>query len=175
MKTYYVYVHHVIDADLYYVGQTCNPNWRHYKSCYIQSKKFYQHIKDSLSKDPNIETSFVYCANTPELARIVEDCFIVHYQQLGKCLNTRRSGYVEADLKKYQREHKKLEYQADPDKFKTKAKQYRQQPENKIYCRVRDFNRRHPNQIKETPLEAKQRYLSDGYIPDYINSSDLQV
>lgn len=49
----------------------------------------------------------------------------------------------------------------------------RSTPEGKIYNRVCAFNHYHPDQIKETPLEAKQKYLQWGYIPDYIKSDDL--
>lgn len=53
------------------------------------------------------------------------------------------------------------------------AKKWRSTPEGKIYGRVYSYNRKHPDQIKETPMEAKQKYLQWGYIPDYIKSDDL--
>jgi len=66
---------------------------------------------------------------------------------------------------KYYEEHKKeeLEY----------GKKLRSTPEGKIYDRVKTFNRRNPDKITVTPLEAKQNYLKYGFIPDFIKNDDL--
>ena len=66
----------------------------------------------------------------------------------------------------------KNEYQ---DKGRENMKKQRSTPEGKIYDRVHSFNQRHPDKIKETPLEAKQKYLQRGYIPDYIKNDDLNA
>lgn len=46
-------------------------------------------------------------------------------------------------------------------------------PEMRIYTRVSAFNRLHPDRIVETPLEARERYIAEGYVPDYIKNNDI--
>lgn len=68
---------------------------------------------------------------------------------------------------------KKKYYENNKDKCKAHQKEYRSTIEQKIYERVKTFNRYHPDRTTETPLEAKRKYLSTGYIPDYIKNYDL--
>ena len=82
--------------------------------------------------------------------------------------------------KQYREEHKEQYKQYNKqwreehkDAMQQYKKQYNSSPEGKIYNRVTNFNRSHPDQIKETPLEAKKRYLETGYIPSYIKNNDL--
>lgn len=103
-------------------------------------------------------------------------------------------------LKQYRKEHLKerLEYErSQRQKHKEKRnlynrewyqdhkeekKEYNQQynkkllstPEGKIYNRVNAFNHRNPDKIKETALEAKQKYLETGYIPYYVKNDDIE-
>lgn len=67
--------------------------------------------------------------------------------------------------KQWREEHKEYNKQY--------KKQFNSSPEGKIYNRVTNFNRLHPNKIIETPKEAKQKYLETGYIPNYIKNNDL--
>lgn len=46
-------------------------------------------------------------------------------------------------------------------------------PEGRIYDRVKAFNRYHPDRAIETPKEARDKYLENGYIPQYIKHDDL--
>lgn len=89
-------------------------------------------------------------------------------------------------MKQYHNDHReeeleyKKQYREDHrEEIKEYSKQYlrnlRSTPEGKIYNRVNSFNKRHPDKIKETPLEAKQKYLQRGYIPDYIKNDDLNA
>lgn len=77
---------------------------------------------------------------------------------------------IKLRVKQYREEHKeeinekkRLYYKEHKEKWST--------PENKIYTRVKDYNRKHTP--IETPLEAKQKYLETGYIPSYIKNNDL--
>lgn len=72
-------------------------------------------------------------------------------------------------LKKYTEEHR--EQRREWEK-KSKLKQH-STPEGKIYNRVNAFNQKHPDLKIETALEAKQKYLETGYIPNYIKNNDL--
>lgn len=74
-------------------------------------------------------------------------------------------------------EQKKAYYQANREERleyqKAYAKQRLSTIEGKIYSRVKGYNRYHPDLAIETPLEAKQKYLEFGYIPNYIKNYDL--
>lgn len=76
------------------------------------------------------------------------------------------------------RECQKQYYQTHKEEKKQYDKQYNKQrnstPAGKIYNRVKNHNRYHPDQIVETPLEARQKYLETGYIPNYIKNNDLK-
>lgn len=79
-------------------------------------------------------------------------------------------------LKKYKSERRAndeewAEHQRELDR-KRDRKRYLK-PERKLYNRIQLFNRRNPDRIIETPLEAKQKYLQYGYIPDYVKNDDL--
>lgn len=52
-------------------------------------------------------------------------------------------------------------------------KQWRSTTEGKIYVRVTNYNRLHPDCKLITPLEAKEMYLLTGYIPNFIKNDDL--
>lgn len=74
------------------------------------------------------------------------------------------------------RKHYRDRYANDPE-WAEHLRQYQRNklatPEGKIYQRVRDFNRRHPDLATETPMEAKLKYLESGYIPRYIKRDDI--
>ena len=72
---------------------------------------------------------------------------------------------IKESSKHYREEHK--------EEIKQYKKQDRATPAGKIYNRVHNYNYGHPDQIKETPLEAKNKYLEWGYIPDYIKNDDI--
>ena len=72
----------------------------------------------------------------------------------------------------FEREYNKTERGNEVNR--KKRARFNSKPENKIYSRVHDFNRRHPDRIVETPLEAKKRYLEQHIIPDYIKNNDLK-
>lgn len=132
----------------------------------------------------NIEHIVIIDGLTYKQAKAVEGALIKQGRKDGFCINDRIGG--NNDLKEYQRNWKKEHYERDKDKIlaRMKTPKYRekarlhdinrnQTPERKIYRRVCDYNRHHPDLKKETPLEAKQKYLQWGYIPDYIKSDDL--
>ena len=82
--------------------------------------------------------------------------------------------------KQYQKEHKeeiseyqKKHYKENREKIREKQNKQTSSIEGRIYQRVANFNRLHPDKVIETPLEAKQKYLETGYIPNYIKNNDL--
>jgi len=87
---------------------------------------------------------------------------------------------IKEHCEQYRKDHRdelnnkqKEYYKNHPTERKEYAKKWRSTPAGKIYDRVHSFNQKHPDQIKETPLEAKNKYLEWGYIPDYIKNNDL--
>ena len=132
----------------------------------------------------NIEHIVIVDGLTKKEAKCIEGVLIKQGKKDGFCINDRISG--NNDRKEYYRNWKREHYERDKEKLllRQKTDKYKEMsrkcdhkrnstPERKIYNRVCDFNRHHPDQIKETPLEAKTKYLQWGYIPDYIKSDDL--
>lgn len=177
---YRVYVIHIKDADKYYVGITKQKPYKRFKyRGYMQCPGLWQYIKSgykpnaSLRENPNIEIEMTEPLYTEKEARFIEDWFITAFKP-GKCVNTYRSGFIKAkDSKKWDRDFQKKKYKLNPQKYVERSRTFRSTPEGKIYNRVCAFNHRHPGMAIETPLEAKQKYLEWGYIPDYIKSDDL--
>ena len=92
-----------------------------------------------------------------------------------------KQDYYKELHKKYYDEHKEelrgkhKEYYNKTKDIKSKySKQRNSTPEGKIYYRVSSFNRDHPDRKIETALEAKQKYLETGYIPDYVKNDDIE-
>lgn len=91
-----------------------------------------------------------------------------HYEEIKEHCEQYRKDHRD-ELNNKQKEY----YQEHITERKQYAKQWRSTIEGRIYDRVHSFNQKHPDRIIETPLEAKQKYLQRGYIPDYIKSDDL--
>lgn len=96
-----------------------------------------------------------------------------------KCYENHRDERLES-FKRYYREHldERKEYNTQYyNEHREERLEYdhkrNAKPERKIYTRVRNWNRTHPDEIYETPLEAKQKYMETGYIPNYIKNDDL--
>lgn len=82
-----------------------------------------------------------------------------------------RQSDVKEKVKEYRTEYyKRPEVKERVNELNTRRNQ---KPERKIYNRVTNWNRTHPDEICETPLEAKQKYIETGYIPNYIKNNDL--
>lgn len=148
----------------------------------------------------NLEKIVLCDGLTEEQAVKIENTLIKLYEEIGCCINKQASGwYYKNNPKEYKKkwheehkgrvkeQHKKL-YQEHKEEIKERSSKYRKEhpeqikqwregfnikPENKIYNRVHGFNYRHPDKAIETPLEAKQKYLQWGYIPNYIKNDDL--
>lgn len=134
----------------------------------------------------NLEKIVLTDGLTKEDAKIWEDKMICMYTKLGCCVNQRRSGNISKNKKEYSRvyeENRKTEkseynykYYRDHQEgriayHRKHNKERLSKPEGKIYNRVNAYNRTHTP--IETPLEAKQKYLESGYIPNYIKNNDL--
>lgn len=171
---YWVYAHITPDG-LFYIGtsqqQPCD-RWRQsaYKETalyeYIQ-KYGWENIKHFIFKD----------GLTREQAMQLEDLLIQEATEKGYCINKQRSGLIEvSDRNAYNRQ-----LYAENEQFRERRKVYKKAymkqrnstPEGKIYYRVASYNKYHPDLKVETPLEAKKKYLENGYLPDYIKNDDL--
>ena len=85
--------------------------------------------------------------------------------------------YYQMELEQ-QKERQKDKYENDQEWRENHKKIMRNRistSEGKIYNRVNAFNHDHPDRAIETALEAKNKYLQTGYIPDYIKNNDLQA
>ena len=151
---WFVYIHKTPD-NYYYVGICQREAWKRWNpSLYKNSPLFYNKILEVGWK--NIEHLFLINGLTYEQAEKIEDNLIKIFKSFGVSLNKKNSGGWRKDKKKvseYNSKFNKLRYS---------------RTEDIIYMRVKDFNRYHPDRKIETPLEAKQKYLQWGYIPNYI-------
>lgn len=148
----------------------------------------------------NIEHLVIKDGLTKEQAAYWEERLIQMYTEMGCCINCQHSGNCTADTKKYyqqrnqqperkaymqeymreynqqyrQRPEVKEYYRQRSQQPERKAymREYEQQPEWKVYNRVKNYNRYHTP--IETPMEAKNKYLEYGYIPSYIKNDDLK-
>lgn len=196
-KDYKLYGHITTDW-LIYIGitaQKCYQRWQpnQYKNTaleYYIKRDGWNNIKHIVFQD----------GLTKEQAETFEDLLIRQATVDGWCINKQHSGgfcrdnpkeyhkqwYKEHQeeqrnySKQYQVEHKeelkqyRQQYWQDHrDEHITYLKQRRSTPEGKIYTRVTNFNRLHPDKVIETPMEAKRKYLETGYIPNYIKNNDL--
>lgn len=200
-RTYSVYVHKVDTADkgpMYYTGVSHNLKRRWVQDTYKQCS-LWPYI-DEYGWN-NIEHRVVADGLDRETAFKLEDCLICMYRSADCCINKRRSGRIEAEnpnkyYKQYKTEHKEdylLWFEENKEVLRAKKKRYYEEhrieilkqkklyakiksstPEWKIYQRVRAYNNYHPDKIIETALEARDKYIQNGYIPDYIKTDDLQ-
>lgn len=171
MKTYSVYLRHVADTDLYYVGVTSNMKKR---GCRYRNGEFKKYIKDGFSadSDPNIETSVVYETSDKTLALYMEQTFISFIPK-HKCLNQKNSG----GKWKEDRNNAKREWYAGNEDEKKKnyerVKNRRNTPQGKLYYRVDNYNRTHPTSRLVTPQEAVEMFELTGWVPSFIKNNDL--
>lgn len=186
----YVYIHHILNADLYYVGRTSQkPRKRFQRTCYKHSAiyKYTNEKYPTLLNDPNIKT-IVMPVMDKDQSKIIEDRLLVYFQKIGKSLNKIRSGLNARE--RYVKEHREKRIQqakdwrnrnkdhvknynkqyrdTHKDKVKERIKKWRNAPGGIIYSKVESFNRHHPDKKVETALEARNKFLESGYIPDYI-------
>lgn len=185
-----VYIHHIINADLYYVGRTTQkPSQRFQRACYkgISIYEYTDERYPCLLNDPNIET-IVMPVRTKDQAKIIEDRLLLYFQTVGKSLNKFRSGLNAKE--RYRKEHREEHIQQSkdwrsrnkehiqeyrqkyreqhPEEIKERLKAWRNRPEYVIYQKVDTFNRNHPDKKIETALEARRKFIESGYIPNYI-------
>lgn len=196
MKKFYIYEHHVIDADVRYVGVTTNPKKRFMNANY-KGKSLYKYLDISvpLAKNKNIETTILYCVNNKKTALSLEDRFIVEMNTI----NIRRSGHISSDKNRYYKE----KYKEHPEVYQTKkaewrnnhleesrtigrkcrelhrdarieqTKKWRSTPQGRINTRVRSFNNRHPDKAVVTPSEAVEMFELTGWVPTFVKHDDL--
>ena len=195
---WWVYGHITPDGKIYigYSGRKhCSQRWHptQYKRKSLEPyiEKFgWNNIKHIVFKD----------GLTIEQALQLEDLLITQATIDGWCINKRGSGgewrknpkkyykqWWESNKEKQAEKNKKYR-DSHKEELQEKSKQYYQEhiierrkfdkqrnstPERKIYIRVKTYNYYHPDKMIEAPLEAKQKYLETGYIPNYIKNNDL--
>lgn len=168
-KGNWVYAHILPNKSVYFGHSGQQPYQRWIPKHYLTTTLYSQILEFGWK---NIE-HIVICDNlTERQAEVLEDFLIKQGKKDGLCINDRN---VLFDKKQHEKERSKRRW-ATNENYRKYQKAYgivhqrelRQKPEYKIYDRVRSFNRRHPDKIVETPLEAKQKYLEWGYIPNYV-------
>ena len=198
---WWVYVHTTPDG-MHYVGVSTrkytSQRWHpaHYKRTSLQT--YIERFGWAA-----IEHTVVAYVNDEKLALLYEDALMNEFAMQGTLINKQGSGGHKRDndevWKGYQRDYQRDYRQSDHGKAvqrKASAKYYqsehgkavrakydqsergravrakrRAKPEGKIYKRVYAYNQTHTP--IETPLEAKRKYLENGYIPQYIKHDDL--
>ena len=195
LNNYNLYIHRVVTDDngpMYYVGVTID-NKRRWKPSEYRLGSLWPYI-EKYGWD-NIEHNVVVEGLDYETALELEDTLILLYRTLGRGINKQRSGLISKDSAEYvknlyhnnndyaeqkrlmERERYHNKKASDLEWYERKRQYERDKghtPEGKIYKRVSNFNRCHPDRIVETPLEAKKRYLEQHIIPDYIKNNDLK-
>lgn len=179
------WVYALITPDgMFYMGCSSISPAERWKPSLYKNKTIYPYI-EKYGWD-NIRKVVLCDGLTKQQALQLEDLLILEARKGEWCINKNRSGNIEKNnIKNYRkqywkkhidshREYSKKYYQEHKNERREYKKQLRSTPEGKIYHRVETFNQRHPGRIVETPLEAKQKYLQWGYIPDYIKSDDLR-
>ena len=175
-KTYSVYVHKVEtdDGPMYYTGVTAKLKVRWRSKAYKKTS-----LNPYIDKYgwENIDHAVVFETCDYQMSRKIEGQLILFYSSIGKRINHHRSGLVFSDGKtawQLDKMHNDPDY---AERQRQSMRKYQRKklatPEGKIYNRVKAYNKCHPDRAIETPLEARQKYIESGYIPDYIKHNDL--
>lgn len=172
----WTYGHIIVPEKLIYIGSSDEPECCHrWKPSAYKEIELYPYI-EKYGWD-NIKHIVFKDGLTPEQAKQLEGLLIAQAKIDGWCINKNSSGGETRNRKLYDKQYRKQYYTEHKNEILECMKQYSKQqystPEGKIYRRVQSFNRYHPDRIIETPLEAKQKYLESGYIPNYIKNNDL--
>lgn len=175
MKKYRFYIHHLLKEDLFYTGITSTPLWARFRNNQYKTTALFPYLDLNipLMKNPNIETVYTEPLYTYDEAKFIEDWFITAFKP-GKCINKQRSGLIRYDKNYVQAWRSTHTEQYRKANVVSKQKE-RSTPAGKIYNRVASYNYKHADNIFETPLEAKNKYLESGYIPLYVKHDDLVV
>lgn len=188
-RTYSVYTHKVVTDDkgpMWYVGVTKNVKKRWRPSCYKKHCLIGQCIEKYGWE--NMEHRVIVDGLDYEMARKLETYLIGMYRSADCCLNQIRSFNDSQYQKEYYTRYNKDYYAKHREENQKNCKEYYKEnraklldyhkallstPEGKIYNRVKAFNQSHPDRMIETALEARDKYLQTGYIPDYVKNCDL--
>lgn len=152
---WWVYGHITPDGMIYigcsgekYVANRFTPSKYKRGSLYPYIEKYeWKNIKHIIFKD----------GLTQKQAEILEDLLIAQARIDNWCINKKTSGGLERDNR--------------PEYHKQYYKNYYSTMEGKIYRKVSDYNRFHPDCKLITPLEAKEMYILTECIPDFIKNN----
>lgn len=168
---YWVYVHQTPDKNCYFGYSSCKNCYERWSPRLYKNNSELNRYIEEYGWDSINHRVIVDGIATKEDAIRIEGWFIEQCTRDGFCLNRIRSGYCwKDDPEGYMKDR----YQSKRDELITYYRDRYSTPEGKIYYRVAGFNTRHPELAIETALEAKQKYLETGYIPDYIKNKDLK-
>ena len=169
-----VYAHSVFGLD--YFGSTGDDLCKRWNPSDYKTTVLQPFIK--MVGWDNIEHRVIKDGLTPDEAIELENILIKTGWQYCTCINRQLAKGSKQYFKQYREEHKeefKQYFKQYREEHKEKIKQYnkkqRSTPARKIYIRVYKYNRNHTP--IEAPLEAKNKYLEYGYIPNYIKCDDL--
>lgn len=163
---YWVYAHITPEKEVY-IGMSKMQPYQRWNPSHYKGMALEPYIERFGWK--NIEHLVIQDGLTKEQALKLEDWFITKATKDGFCINKRRSGLIKVSDEKAYDKQRYAEHQEERKQYN---KQRRETPEGRIYDRVKAYNQNHTP--IETPLEARDKYLSDGYIPTYIKNDDLQ-
>lgn len=177
---YFVYAHITPNKEVY-IGMSKRQPCRRWKPLLYKAPNSLAKYIEQYGWE-NIEHKVLIDGLSKKQAEQVEDWFIRKATADGFCINKNRSGGLWRDDKQsYKRqweedhkEHCKQYRKEHNEERKAYDKQRLSTIEGRIYCRVKSYNRYHPDKAIETPKEAKQKYLEFGYIPSYIKNDDLK-
>lgn len=167
MKEYKVYVHQVIDIDMYYVGITSQKLPKRFNNIgYINtSLGKYLNTDIPMSQNQNIKTIIVAQGLTREEALSIEDRLISLYKTLGKSANSNYSGlhsknrdelYYER-LKDWLISYRKQYYIDNRDEILQKVSQYRKEH----YEERLEYNKRNSDHNKEYCKKYKEEHREE--------------
>lgn len=180
-NNYSVYTHKVVTDDngpMWYVGVTRQKLCRRWGPSRYKGKSLWPYIEQYGWE--NIEHRVIFDGLEREIALKLEDFLIQMYRSADCCINRNRSGLISEDRNAYARHLITEKYSSDQEWAENQRRNMRRYmrdryttKEGKIYYRVANFNRLHPDRAIETPKEARDKYLESGYIPTYIKHTDI--
>lgn len=189
-KGYTVYTHKVIDEErgpIWYVGVTKQRLCQRWRADQYTNSSLEPYILKYGWSD--IEHRAIANGLDRETALKLEDFLILMYRSADCCINRNRSGLIELEDKNGYEKRWREEHRAERSEYNRQwrethreeqlnykneyNKRNRSTIEGKIYYRVYNFNKQHPDRVAETPREARDKYLESGYIPKYVKHNDL--
>lgn len=155
MKEYKLYTHHVIDADLYYVGVTSQILYDRFNNAGYRKTALGNYLNYDIpfQQNPNIETEIICDGLDKDTALDMEDILIEELKKNNKCINTNQSGL-------HSKNRDEVYYKRLEEWIKNYRKKYYQNNREKILIRVKKYSEEHKEERKEYNREYRERQES---------------